>query len=1556
MKNRFFSPFIVNQTQPSTFQTLLLPSPHTLPPLNHSSSFSLDTELPRCFESLPSVSLQLESFPIDNALSKFFSDVLPRTIDTGNGVIPIAHSSSDSEENMCITEKGNMQILMEALQNENNFETTNPTLIAPYLHEIQESVYSIEDFPSYHHVEQKPFYSEDTDLSMSGGHLNDNNFPLLEVDEISIGNLSALSLDGHLLVLLENNEMANGAQNDHCEVSCQELLRSAEIGILDGILDHDPSKLSFELHLVSLNVPLEIDILHVIETSYTQGDERCCANSIPLPVGGQFEEFKMLDFDTFNIFEIFSVYQATNGVETCDQLFQKDMNFQNFNNLIVCHELAMVDDTFKSFPVPVLGEAEEACPLHAIVADMLTELEPQPISASDKIYLDWHFLENDKCNWDFNATCQKVLNDMDPYIIDTELQTNDGSVLLLDFVLSGENLNCLNTEESKLNMISDGTGTGVSQNKLWNADHKTEENVVRPTDTDPQSVSLPDKYVSQLNDLEFFLNPRKISVGRGFDTWGKTPHAKALLHGGLSEEKIGASCSTTGLSLDIKLHAVTLSADIMILMDSLQNRYLAILEDDLKLAKREFSHAFSDDINLLSLPEEKLMDCMGKASGQESSMGYGDNSVMTFGALCAIKRMAWCLSFYGIHTLHLFMEKLLHNLECLKSRLSFLEPLIEDAHRVADKEITKSHPSLALVRDILLLNSALKSKILIVADQDLWWPLKRLLDSMDISVNEVQDSVINGNKRDASNVFLFSDNRKATSLQSDCLLASHELISASDLLNKFDIILEYGGPCGSSRISAIYHKSCGSLQLHFLKVELDGVAKALCVGVGTMLNGRFTMKLEELLDFSSIVEKCNLRSLEAAGKISSCTMCLPANCLPVDSGAGQQIEPLFPDNVIIVNTQNFHKEMIISRQSTYQKILAMEKDGAQVVERDLDLPVDIIISAATSLAWYDCRNIAQNATIPDEASSTTPLCIDSLAADVLTSLSFKFSSCILVFEGESKFLATIMESSDELYAAAASLGLDLQIFCSYSSKLTDEIILSCIGYATKFGKGLYPKLPESESLAESFLTRLPSINPLSAHAILSTVGMLVEFLEWSKECRVNAVQRYLVPEEAINLLSVLCRYGELEDSKSGMTDCSSSVSSAPISGNIYCKFNLERQKKKCTGSSDEAVELELSSRHIDGVLHCPVMSKSLALKSPGKSNKRKLADLSLDHELFDQEQRPDALSKISPLVFEPNITLASKGPQIVDCLGGLTVPLTSTVFCHKQNSSMTPKIKLDLYESNIFQDLHENSMGEVIDIDDKSFHDQDFSFIKTAISSPFVHGMEKEPRPKDSRAARRLLFENITYPDFPGMAGNENDHMRTSLEDNRPCRADIDCLGVECLEADSTKKSAINFHGLLLKEKDTCRYGVTPLSKAISSTELQRGSPWTIEFLNRIRERSRLHKQSLSRPHDSPVACFGYSGNNMEAIKRKSPSILDCFKYQGGSTSGKLAGRKRKIQYMQPSTLSKNVKSSASLLPSWTPADKKARRTLSFAMSGSGSQTKLVWSDKDSQSLGNMKA
>ena len=122
----------------------------------------------------------------------------------------------------------------------------------------------------------------------------------------------------------------------------------------------------------------------------------------------------------------------------------------------------------------------------------------------------------------------------------------------------------------------------------------------------------------------------------------------------------------------------------------------------------------------------------------------------------------------------------------------------------------------------------------------------------------------------------------------------------------------------------------------------------------------------------------------------------PQEALVMEPKKVNRNTPALPDAIIIVNTQNADTGMIISRRTTYQRILAMEKEGVQVVERDLILPVDVIVSAAVCLVLYDSKNISKKTNSSDSGSSLLSSCIENIAANILTSLSFAFSSCILV--------------------------------------------------------------------------------------------------------------------------------------------------------------------------------------------------------------------------------------------------------------------------------------------------------------------------------------------------------------------------------------------------------------------------------------------------------------------------------------------------------------------------------------------------------------------------------
>lgn len=552
----------------------------------------------------------------------------------------------------------------------------------------------------------------------------------------------------------------------------------------------------------------------------------------------------------------------------------------------------------------------------------------------------------------------------------------------------------------------------------------------------------------------------------------------------------------------------------------------------------------------------------------------------------------------------------------------------------------------------------------------------------------------------------------------------------------------------------------------------------------------------------------------------------------------------------------------------------------------------------------------------------------------------------------------VMESSGELYAAAASLGIDLQLFCSYSADLTAEIILGCIGYAVKLTRALYPKMLESESLAESFLTKFPSINPLTAHAMLSSGGMLNEFLELTNEQRILALQRYYIPVESIALFSALCRYGEREDSKSIMTDCSSSVSSGPDSDKCHFKLDSMREQTYVNGpqkvdiSIDDFLQSEPFNQITDEILNpsgVPKPYDSCMPKDPDRFAEDREPGSFLEH-MLDQK-------RVLGLAVNSNPTRIPR--QNDSRIYGVTMrnkSLKEKFLGQNQKTELSLTDNLGWWSTRNSGNLHEDFIGELVDLTDGS---SPFEDIYPAANSLSLTNEIEEDSPKQSAIARRLSFD---YPSFPTAAEiNSDTYLHGSLKDQRQNFQGLNDNAVtdgnndklplvtpkRRLEEVLMQKSA-GSKRLSFKE-EISYYGGTPFSKAIRSANSQPGSPWTTEFLNRIREKSRLRQQA--RLCDSSTPCFEASRNISKTAKRKSPSILEFFKYQRSSTPRESPGRKNQKQSSQSSCLPKGKRNSALLPSSCTPVDKRARQTLSFAINENGSQTKLVWSDGSAHHL-----
>ncbi|CAN4085921.1 unnamed protein product [Withania somnifera] len=1605
MRTRFLSTDYFNSGPIPPGGFLRLPLPHL--PTSNTSNF----EDLHCFLGLHTldIDVEIERFPIDKSLSRFFSYVFPHRIDVDLSKFkdprpcsgkpefsysPLETSSgtTTSEETMVSYGKGmdnlemiqfeipeldsstlslledipyfgkeNVLIPTEISDDGNKLDMPDFEVRLQHSVDTLQSICSVDDICSVSLLEKSYDLTEDSGFIQGKYHSSTDGFPLLEVGEVGLGIVSDNSIKEKVLIF-ENIELQCETPGSEGMGNINELLDSTKFDTLQHLSNGSLTREYLEVE-PCLKFSLQMDLISITELEKSsmihQGieyDGSICAGSPII-----FDELQFFDSDLYTFCELLS--EAKVDVEdTCDLMLREAENFRNFDELVVSHELISVDNSFRSLPVPLVSENGNIKSLHLCIKEILVELKPQSFPISDGLYLDWHFVEDDK--WKCREDIFNLSGEMDANNIDLCLNFIDNDVLVSDFFSLSKEMLSLSSNAVPVSRMP--YNIEVSTKLLKDGKHSTEG---VSSQCSSKKASLFGDSWSEFNDLDFFLNPEEYGRDKDYKSADSPVDTNAM---GKSRFLSSATTLVQPQQWNIKVHQILLSSDILLLIEDLRKIFQVIFERRRELIDTQDPFQALDDIAILRLSKKKLINLIKKSSVCSTSLFQDGDNTMSLVTLCAIKQMVWYLCYYGLHTTYLYIEKLYRSLQELNSKLDFLYNFIKDVHQKGGKDIYKCHPSLSVIMDILQgCMSQGSSKILIVAETVFWWSLKKLLTSMNIVFSQPQN-------RQKNDFYQLED--ASMQMIPHCCLVTQELLFASFPFDKFDIILEYGGSQGSSKVSSISPKSCRVPPLHFLKVELEdpSVAKALCDGVDmpntdepSMARGlhcfsalnEIDVQFEELLNF-----------VPASPGNEACSAAAQHAVLSLGSGQNHGTADGCPETVIIVNTHNFDKEMVISRRSTYQKILAFEKKGVQVVERDLHQNVDIIVSASACLAWYNCKNVAMKATAPDEAFSCLPLCVENIAASILTSLSFAFSGCILVFEGESDFISGIMESSDELYAAAASLGMDMQIFYSYSSEMTDEIILSCIELSLRTSRGLYSKIPESQTLAESFLTAFPSINSLSAHAILSSAGLLVEFLGWTHEHRIHAVQKYQVPDESIILLSALSRFGEREDSKSGMTDCSSSVSSAPESESLHFKRTYGGTKRKITWDlenpympKNELFDLDPPRTFSEGRLYYPRASgrcDSLISEEVNLFDEFGKSSLSFDNKPCIHRQSFDTyVTKDLFKVTDPCDYQMRKNPQMGD--GELTkfeAPQID-VCLHPRERVDVGMINKLARQNNYSGNFKEDITGEVININDdvasgKAFHNAKYKSFSTQ-----VHAMET-PATGVPTAAKKLLFGASDLQEFLTTAEiDSSPDAWTSMRDlgqgsrqgmGQHLNTDFNHKKIQSKHQKWVLKEGISqkvksLSALTKQEKNTASYGETPLSNTLQSTSLQQSSPWTNEFLNRVREKSRSRQQSL--PSDLSAPCYEYPGKSSKVTKRKSPSTQELYKYQGSSFQEVATTRKRRMKCMQlPASTSERA--SDHRIPSGTPIDKRAKRELSFATNGNGGQTKLVWSDKNSHTLG----
>ncbi|CAN8252698.1 unnamed protein product [Cochlearia groenlandica] len=1551
-------------------------------------------------------SLPIEKFPVEPALSKFLSAVIPERISVDGGVFKTDRSFSDEinllvfgdseltekEEGDAIEEqvtfniiefetpeldpemeerlsskKEGLQCFSEVLEIENEpvkFEEFD--VVLQNSNDIREKIYYVDRVSSDYFAENNTSVTEDECSRKNRKCFRDASFPLLEVDEVNLSVLPSFSMLDKVFTVLETIDSQE--KNAESSLNSKELIGSKDYDLLDIISMDCYLNKSVQSDMVAEPAFSEMDIVTILEIS-NSGEQGKMAVDYDFPtVPVTFEEFQILDMEITDVFDIFIGLQNAIEPEICSGMFSKEMNFKNFDELVVSSELAFTDDAFKSLPTPLLYDHEMMKSLDLIYENVLSKMEPQSFPTSNDIYLSWNLLEEGKHNHEASL-CDYLFEEMVTCNVDYKLVSLEGDKWVYDFVFS-EDAFCKPLAERCTEPVF-GIST-LDEHPPINMSHGLLEKPcpeTGPGGDNAKKAMLLFKSMSAFDDLTFFMDPQKAVTEENLESRAeaaKTANHKVMsIHSRDSGISGGTHPSPKTEDMVI-LHVVRPSETILALVRDFEKSYITLVKDEPEL----ISTLSEDKLQLLSISKGKLIECIRKANVHKTRLA--EDNTFTFALLLAIKQTTWYMCYFGINAAYLYLNKLCRSSSPMKLGLHTLYSSVEIEHKSVETDITRSHPSLAVIQEILHSKfSQGNSKALLLAEKVCWSSLKRLLISMGLSYNELNSPSPSGNQPNVNEAADFKSIELGLLPISDCLIVSYEHICPSFPLQNFSIIVEYGGPNASPRFPSPSKRDSFPC-FHFIKVELD--MSSLCgqLSAGVTVPYSFSMRkgdkpgtetewLEEVLNFVPLESVCSAGSSETTKESEFVYM-------PEDSrrksGIIEQRVLTGQRAVIVVNTQKVDKEMLISRRSTYQKVLAVEKEGVQVVERDSDLPVDIMLSSAICLLWYDCESASKKPAATVGASSSSLSWIGDIATNVLTSVSFSFSTCIIVFEGEPACLAAVMESSDGLNAAAGSLGISLQIFCSPSADLTDEIVLRCIKSSFASSQ-FHAKMPESESLAELFLTKFPSVNPLTARVILSPAGSFLEFMKLPHSSKVQMMQKCHVPEESVELFSALGKYGAREDSKSVMTDSSSSVSSGPDSDTHHFSSHLDSKRKQHITENeidiDELVHFAPSAEFVDAQLK---PSRDFQLDDTWSSR---------DHELFHFDpisEFADATPKSSRNI-NPNDSWPSKDPErfdkkpgssskdafwekdfeVDDNLPGLnrwSFPVIDEFMSPSRGNKFHVTGNLNLQDTRNTKSFIPDYKGEVINIADSKFLEEDFppspSFKRYA---PTVSDVDEDDLPRKSKFPRKLSFSGPHQPNFPSAAELNSSSERLATESYDSLRGNVDNFPAKrqrtLLEEVLKRRSAVSTAELPFSE-EISHFGRSPLTNAIrSESPVQgpvQGFPWTMEFLNKSRERRRKH----SLPSHLTPSSLNYQGNLKTAnTKRKSPSVLESFKYKGGNRGNNNLQEEKRQKLSKESSASPKNDRFYSSLRSWTPLDKRAKQSLVFKTSGRGSQSKLVW-------------
>lgn len=398
-----------------------------------------------------------------------------------------------------------------------------------------------------------------------------------------------------------------------------------------------------------------------------------------------------------------------------------------------------------------------------------------------------------------------------------------------------------------------------------------------------------------------------------------------------------------------------------------------------------------------------------------------------------------------------------------------------------------------------------------------------------------------------------------------------------------------------------------------------------------------------------------------------------------------------------------------------------------------------------------------------------------------------------------------------------------------------------------------------------------------------------------------------------------------------MTDCSSSVSSGPDSDRCHLyQVDCERKRKKYMGIPktsepcfSELLRSEPLHQVVDGFLDSSTLSKPCnpcVSNDDGRYTNLTDANLSMS-DLFGPKQGFNVTtsmrspSRVSQPSYYKTLSVKDERWDQNDKLGPVTM-----------NKNLTR------HGLSYSEKLHEDIMGEVVDITTDPLLNENFSSIADSFNFPSSIMSETLKDQKKKNIPRRLSFDNSSEPEakFSNIWRSSKD--TPSEDDNNNPEPDF---GMEIFALDAKYHEKISDEDLTgpserksQRLQEMSHLGRTPLSRALQSASPLKCSPWTMEFINRIKEKSKLREKALSC--ENSAICFGYSGNMGKVANRRCRPIFELSKYQGSRTEN--VPQRKGQKHVQTLKSAKNGEQSASLQSSWTPNDKKAKKVCSHSL------------------------